>query len=454
MSLLASTRRGLFRSYPKISSNTFPRGFSSYSFGSAPLTKNVPSILSGRISVPASFRSSLIGETRFTSFSLGLSSQIRHYSTPNPAPAVAPAAAPVPPLEAPVIPTPSFDTEAVLCALEEAAGMPVGGPAAAVPQADLVAAIAEPAVVEPSWYDFAVRGLQWVHETSGLPWWATIVSTVVVLRVLVLPLQVLVMRNSALMSHLQPKMEEITKKITAAKERGDQQELARLSNSIFALWGEAGTSPFKSLKYMLIQMPIWVLLFFSLKKLALIDPAMAYEGTLWFHNLTVPDDYYRLPILSASGMLLSMALGAEGGPPQAQKMKLFMVAMTPFIVWGTGSFPQGVLLYWALASYLGLGTMLLLKMAPIRRLLRIPETLKPTAQAGENTMEYFKKNILKLKADLQAAPVASAAKPPTAAAASVPTKSVEPVSAWPDKISKRKQAEAHGKHSDKTKPKA
>ena len=49
-----------------------------------------------------------------------------------------------------------------------------------------------------------IEGLDWVHLSSGLPWWGTIVGVTVALRMCMLPLAVKTIRNGVALAHAQP----------------------------------------------------------------------------------------------------------------------------------------------------------------------------------------------------------------------------------------------------------
>jgi YidC/Oxa1 family membrane protein insertase len=56
----------------------------------------------------------------------------------------------------------------------------------------------------------------WLHTTADLPWWGSIAAATVCLRVLVIPLEVLQLRNSLRMKQILPDVERIQAQMTAA----------------------------------------------------------------------------------------------------------------------------------------------------------------------------------------------------------------------------------------------
>lgn len=69
--------------------------------------------------------------------------------------------------------------------------------------------------------DWAIRGLEALHEVSGLPYWLTIISVTLVLRTALFPLVVTTARNAAKMTLMRPEMDAITERIKAAPQ-GDR----------------------------------------------------------------------------------------------------------------------------------------------------------------------------------------------------------------------------------------
>jgi YidC/Oxa1 family membrane protein insertase len=54
----------------------------------------------------------------------------------------------------------------------------------------------------------------------------------------------------------------------------------------------------------MLQMPIFISMFFALKTMPELYPSMTEGGTLWFTDLSVADESYALPVMSALSFLL------------------------------------------------------------------------------------------------------------------------------------------------------
>lgn len=73
-----------------------------------------------------------------------------------------------------------------------------------------------PAFLKPL-VDFGVNYINAIHSVTGLPWWATIITSAVVMRVAFLPLTVYQYRKGALQARLQPHFQYLQGQLNALK---------------------------------------------------------------------------------------------------------------------------------------------------------------------------------------------------------------------------------------------
>jgi YidC/Oxa1 family membrane protein insertase len=80
-----------------------------------------------------------------------------------------------------------------------------------VPSIDEVAAGGEPilSAADLGYYpsELVMQGVELLHQTTGLPYWATIVGITFALRTMLLPVAFKAMRNSARMANMKPELE-------------------------------------------------------------------------------------------------------------------------------------------------------------------------------------------------------------------------------------------------------
>lgn len=74
----------------------------------------------------------------------------------------------------------------------------------------------EAAAVLGNWpADYAIRLLEFLHQTSGLPYWETIIASTLVLRLLLFPMVINTARGAARMTLMRPEMDALMEKAKA-----------------------------------------------------------------------------------------------------------------------------------------------------------------------------------------------------------------------------------------------
>ena len=89
--------------------------------------------------------------------------------------------------------------------------------------------------------------LEWIHVTTGLPWWASIISCTVMLRLALFPLAVKLQANAARMNNIRPEMDRIMAKIKQYQQAGNQIMAAQESSRLMMLYKEHNCNPLKML---------------------------------------------------------------------------------------------------------------------------------------------------------------------------------------------------------------
>jgi YidC/Oxa1 family membrane protein insertase len=85
-------------------------------------------------------------------------------------------------------------------------------------------------------------------------------------------------------------------------------------------------------------------------------PSFANGGLLWFTDLTRPDPYIVLPVLSASMLVLAGEVSARNVDPRQRRMMRFLpVVFTALIA----RFPAGLFVYWVTSNAVTLAQNLL-----------------------------------------------------------------------------------------------
>jgi YidC/Oxa1 family membrane protein insertase len=105
--------------------------------------------------------------------------------------------------------------------------------------------------------------LRFFHDNVGVGWGFSIILLTVVVRLLLLPLTVKQFKSMAAMQRLAPHIKELQQKYKDDKQR-QQQEL-------MAFYKEHQVNPFGSCLPLLLQMPVFISLFYMLRKDLKID---------------------------------------------------------------------------------------------------------------------------------------------------------------------------------------
>jgi YidC/Oxa1 family membrane protein insertase len=169
----------------------------------------------------------------------------------------------------------------------------------------------------------------------GAPWWLSIVILTVIVRTLLFPLTVRQVKSMRAMQDLKPQMDKIRAKYKDNKQK--QQE------EIMKLYQESGVNPFGSCLPLLVQLPIFITMFYVIKDFGYTHPDFTSGGILWFQDLSIQDPYYVLPILSAVTMLAASEITSKHIDPQQRwLMRILPVVFTVFLL----TFPAGLFMYW------------------------------------------------------------------------------------------------------------
>lgn len=189
-------------------------------------------------------------------------------------------------------------------------------------------------------------GILMFFHGMGLPWWLAIAALTILVRGVLFPLTVKQVKSMRQMQELRPKLQEIQE-----KHKGDTQ---KLREEQMKLYQETGVNPVGGCLPLLIQMPIFIGIFYVIREfggtqgmIGVPDTqgtveSFATGGILWFTNLSQPDQLYLLPIISAVTMVGAMEMTNKQMEPQ---MRWVMRVVPVVFVFFTIFFPAGLLVY-------------------------------------------------------------------------------------------------------------
>ncbi|CZT21976.1 uncharacterized protein RCC_07845 [Ramularia collo-cygni] len=236
--------------------------------------------------------------------------------------------------------------------------------------------------------------VQWVLENiyvhTGLPWWATILSTALLLRAAAFPLFLRSSDSMARQAALGTVLKPYSEAITAAQKSGDSAAVLNAMRQKSAIHKRAGISTSAQLIPVVVQGVIGFCGFRLMKAMvALPVPGLMDGGFLWLHDLTLSDGYLILPLAMAGTMHLMARFGGESGtsqlPPQMKKVMLYV--MPGLIMLFTAWQPGAVCLWFCGSGVIGLAQGQLLQRASVRRFFNLAPMYKP--KPGEEPQNPF-----------------------------------------------------------------
>ncbi len=181
---------------------------------------------------------------------------------------------------------------------------------------------------------------------------AIIILTVMV-RVLTLPIMQKQMKSMERMRELQPRLKEIQDQHKENRQRQSEEQMK--------LYKEEGVNPLGGCLPMLLQFPVFIGLFYALQSTIALRHA---PFMLWITDLSAPEELFMIPGLEVPVRVLPIVMGASMliqqrmtpmtgmDPVQARMMTTVMPLMMTVLFY---QFPSGLVLYWMISNFLGIG---------------------------------------------------------------------------------------------------
>lgn len=162
-------------------------------------------------------------------------------------------------------------------------------------------------------------------------WGVAIILLTVLIKLAFFPLSAASYRSMAKMRVVAPKLEKI-------KERyGDDRE--RLHKEMMALYKTEKINPLGGCLPMLIQIPVFIALYWSILSSVEMRHAPFFA---WITDLSTPDPFYVLPLVMAVSMFVQSKLNPTPADPlQAKMMQIMPLVFAVVFFW----FPAGLVLY-------------------------------------------------------------------------------------------------------------
>lgn len=235
------------------------------------------------------------------------------------------------------------------------------------------------------------RIMEYTHVYTGLPWWGTIITTTLVIRLLMFPLYVKASANGAKMSKIKPRLDAIMNKLKNADSPQEQVEATQERRLLLKTHDVHMSHQF----FPMLQLPIAYGFFQGLRKMANFPvEGLSTQGYAWFEDLTQVDPYLGLQVISASVVLGMFKLGGETGATQLNPaFKKVMYALPIVSILITKEFSAAVVLYFAVNSVFSFFQTLVLRNKYFRKAFKIP-AIQPPPTSGpgakpQNLKDWF-----------------------------------------------------------------
>lgn len=232
------------------------------------------------------------------------------------------------------------------------------------------------------------------HTLTGMPWWATMASSTVILRVSLFPLirmQILAFQklqeassdlNS--LNHLfktRVKFIQATQTSLFSSLEGRNQLLRTAQSYISGLQAcrilhEIPVSHILAPPF--VNIGIFATFTYSMRKMISAVPSLGLEdgGMMWFTNLTVPDPTFTLPIVSIVLTSASVHYSLKKSSRKVLMIRYFrnfvqtgLIVSIPFVI----QFPAGVFCYWIPSTVTRIAQQYLLENEKFRNLMTLPK---------------------------------------------------------------------------------
>lgn len=172
-----------------------------------------------------------------------------------------------------------------------------------------------------------------------------IILVTIIVKGLLYPLTKAQYTSMAKMRKIAPRMKEL-------KERyGDDRQ--KMSQAMMKMYQEEKVNPLGGCLPMLLQLPIFLALYWVLLESPEIRHA---DFMLWINDLSSRDPYFILPLLMGASMYLMQRLQPTPitDPMQQKIMQWMPVVFTVFFLF----FPAGLVLYWLVSNLISISQML------------------------------------------------------------------------------------------------
>ncbi|XP_062542231.1 cytochrome c oxidase assembly protein COX18, mitochondrial [Armigeres subalbatus] len=264
---------------------------------------------------------------------------------------------------------------------------------------------------------YCQQSLVELHDLSGLPWWASIILSTVLLRTVVtMPLAIYQNKIVARLEKISLEMPDIVKQLkmetaVAIKKFDWTEKEAQImyNHSLKKQWNNLvvreNCHPAKTMILLWGQIPLWIMMSVSIRNMVqmLPDPSsidaqvtfteLTLGGFGWIPNLTVVDESLILPV--AMGLINLLIIEIQSASRKSESSKLQRVFTNMFrglsilMIPIAATVPSCLCLYWVTSSACGLGQNLLMMSPRFKRLVGVPQVPSEIARPYQHIKDKF-----------------------------------------------------------------
>lgn len=199
-------------------------------------------------------------------------------------------------------------------------------------------------------FELIHSGVFFIIPNKNVSYGLAIILFTIIIRLILLPLNIKQIKSQVKMNEIQPKIKKLQTKYKNNPQKANEE--------MMKIYKEEGINPFSGCLPMLIQMPIIIALFYVFKDLQGINGV----GFLWIKDLSKPDQFYILPILSGlTTYLSSVLLAPKDDGAQAMQAKTMSIFMSIFLVYVGFKFQASLVLYWVINNIFQTAQTLMMK---------------------------------------------------------------------------------------------
>lgn len=148
--------------------------------------------------------------------------------------------------------------------------------------------------------------IEHIHVWTGLPWWASIIGTAVLVRLALLKPMISASDLSAKLRKLKPVTDDIRLRMTCFARTRNTIELAKAKAELQDLYREHNVKQWKAI-VPLLQIPLGYGCFRVVRGMASLPvPGLTTESVSWLTDLTAPDPYFILPVATSAFLYFSL----------------------------------------------------------------------------------------------------------------------------------------------------